>query len=119
MAEFGDIFKSAKSKEMGAFLKRMIVSCFDDIEESVVGGSKVKLALYSRNGKNNVLCGIQEGSNDSCMLYVHHIEKLDHERLKFSGKGKNAKRIKFHDVSEILEEDIIWLLSKVSENAPF
>jgi len=119
MKNFNDIFKSPKSKEIGIKLKNIVESYFDDIEENVVGGSKVKLVLYSRNGKNNVLCGIQEGSNDSCMLYVHHIDKLEHKRLKFSGKGKHAKRIKFNDVSEILEEDITWLFSKVNENAPF
>ena len=66
-----------------------------------------------------MLCGIQEGSNDSCMLYVHHVESLNHHTLKFSGKGKHAKRIKFYDIDEIVEDDILWLLSKVQENAPY
>ncbi len=119
MENFNEIFKSSKSKEIGIKLKGIIESYFDNIEGNIVGGAKVKLVLYSRNGKNNVLCGIQEGSGESCMLYVHHIDKMDHERLKFSGKGKHAKRIKFDNINEIIEDDIHWLFSKVNENAPF
>ncbi len=114
MENFNEIFRSAKAKEMGMKLKNIVESYFDNIEGYVVGGAKVKLALFSRNGKNNVLCGIQEGSNESCMFYVHHVDKINHERLKFSGKGKHAKRIKFDNVQEIIEEDIHWLLSKVN-----
>jgi len=119
MGNFNQIFKSSKSKEMGVELKKIIESHFENIEANIVGGTKVKLALFSRNGSNNVLCGIQEGSNESCILYVHHIDKIDHERLKFIGKGKHAKQIKFNGINEILEDDINWILSKVNENAPF
>lgn len=119
MENFEQIFKSSKSKEMGIKLKKIVESYFDNVEGNIVGGAKVKLVLYSRNGKNNVLCGIQEGSDNSCMFYVHHIDKINHERLKFSGKGKHAKRVVFNDIQEIIEGDIKWLLSKVDENAPF
>ena len=119
MDVFNQLFKSPKSKEMGIKLKRIVESYFDQIEENIVGGAKVKLALYSRDGNAKVLCGIQEGSNDSCFFYVHHVDEIEHERLKFSGKGKHAKRIKFNEVQDIEEEDIHWLLSKVIENAPF
>ncbi len=119
MEDFNQIFRSSKAKEMGNKLKGIIESYFDNIEGNIVGGAKVKLVLYSRNGKNNVLCGIQEGNNESCMLYVHHIDEINHERLKFSGKGKHAKRIKFNDVGEMIEDDIKWVLSKVNENAPY
>ncbi|WP_378184146.1 hypothetical protein [Aquimarina sp. SS2-1] len=119
MDDFNQIFKSSKAREMGIQLKKIIESHLDGIEENILGGAKVKLVLYTRNGKNNVLCGIQEGSNESCMLYVHHIKEIDHERLKFSGKGKHAKRIKFTDSNEIREDDVKWLLLKVNENAPF
>lgn len=53
------------------------------------------------------------------MFYVHHIETISHERLKFSGKGKYAKRIRFLEENEIIDEDIKWLISKVEKNAPF
>jgi homoserine kinase len=119
MENFNQIFKSPKSHKMGVKLKEIIESHFDNIEGNIYGGAKVKLVLYSRNGKNNVLCGIQEGSNESCMLFVHHVDEINHERLKFSGKGKHAKRIKFNAIDDIIEEDIKWLLSKVNENAPF
>ena len=119
MEKFNQIFKTANAKEIGIQLKSIIESYFDNIEENIVGGAKVKLVLYTRNGKNNVLCGIQEGSQESCMLYVHHVDKIDHPTLKFSGKGKHAKRIKFNSVDEVVEDDIMWLLSEVNDNAPF
>lgn len=119
MENFNQIFKSTKAREMGVKLRQIIETHFTNIDGNIVGGAKVKLVLYSRNGENNVLCGIQEGSDESCMLYVHHIDTISHERLKFSGKGKHAKRIKFYNPDEIMEDDIRWLLSKVNENAPF
>lgn len=119
MEKFNQIFKSSKAREMGVKLKNIIESYFDNVEGNIVGGAKVKLILYSRNGKNNVLCGIQEGSGQSCFFYVHHVDQINHERLKFSGKGKHAKRIKFTKIDDIIEDDIKWLLSKVNENAPF
>ena len=119
MKNFNQLFKSSKTKEMGYKLKQIIESYFQNIDGSIVGGEKVKLVLYSRNGPNNVLCGIQEGSNDSCMFYVHYVDEIKHDRLKFSGKGKHAKRIKFFDIEDIHADDIEWLLSKVDENALF
>ncbi|TSE09171.1 hypothetical protein [Aquimarina algiphila] len=119
MKNFNQIFKSSKANEIGNKLKEIIESNFDNIEWNIIGGEKVKLVLYSRNGKNNVLCGIQEGNNDSCMLYIHHMVKLKHDRLKYSEKGKHAKHIKFNNIEDIIEDDIQWLLSKVNENAPF
>jgi hypothetical protein len=117
-AEFDNIFtEGSKAHEMGKKLREIISDYFDDLEENAYGGAKVKLTLYSRGNLQNVLCGLQEGSEDSCMLYVHHVEEIDHERLKFSGKGKNAKRIKFHSPEEVIEEDIKWLLSLVDEAA--
>tara|TARA_B100001063_G_C16776602_1_gene566017 strand:- start:6133 stop:6555 length:423 start_codon:yes stop_codon:yes gene_type:complete len=119
MSTFTQIFKSDKAKEMAVRLKEIIIDQFEDIEENILGGAKVKLVLFTRGGSNNVLCGIQEGSSNSCMLYVHHLAQINHPRLKFSGKGKHAKRIKFNELDEIIEEDIKWLLGQVEENAPF
>ncbi|WP_435625347.1 hypothetical protein [Flagellimonas sp.] len=120
MEEFVKMFEEdSKALEMGLKLRQLVLSSFSNLEESVIGGAKVKLALYSRGGKNNVLCGIQKGTDDTCMLYVHHVDSISHDRLKFSGSGKHAKRIKFVDIGEILPEDIKWLLSKVQDNSPY
>ncbi len=117
---FKTIFpENSKALKMGLTLRAFILNHFTDVVESIHGGAKVKLALYTRDGKNNVLCGLQEGKEDSCMLYVHHLENIKHERLKFSGSGKHAKRIRFTDTNEIIAEDIKWLLSQVETNAPF
>ncbi|GMN06334.1 hypothetical protein MTsPCn5_17230 [Croceitalea sp. MTPC5] len=109
----------SEALKIGLILRDLLFSSFSDIEETISGGAKVKLALYSRGGKNNVLCGIQQSKDGSCMLYVHHIDSISHERLKFSGSGKHAKRIKFSDASQILADDIIWLFQLVEKNAPY
>ncbi|WP_179021264.1 DUF1801 domain-containing protein [Winogradskyella forsetii] len=123
MASLKDFKKTfvehSEAQQMGLKLRAILMDFFEDLEETIHGGKKVKLTLYSRNGPNNVLCGIQQSANDTCMLYVHHIESINHERLKFSGKGKHAKRIKFESVADILEDDINWLLKQVNENAPY
>lgn len=108
----------SKAQRIGLKLRGIVIAFFSKIDESIVGGSKVKLTLYSRNGPNNVLCGIQQAANDTCILYVHNVNSINHERLKFSGKGKHAKRIKFEKATDVLEKDINWLLKQVNENAP-
>ncbi|MEM9362568.1 MAG: hypothetical protein AAGA43_08035 [Bacteroidota bacterium] len=120
MEDFKNMFEpNSKALGMGLVLRDIVKQSFQNIQESISGGAKVKLALYSRGGKENVLCGIQKGAGDSCMLYVHHIESITHDRLKFSGKGKHAKRIKFANEREIIKEDIEWLFSQVNQNAPY
>lgn len=117
---FLELFEpNSQALSMGLALRELVFSSFSGIDESIIGGAKVKLALYSRGGKNNVLCGIQQGAGDSCMLYVHHVDTISHNRLKFSGSGKHAKRIKFLDENEIFEEDITWLFKLVKDKAPF
>ena len=118
--DFENMFDSgSKALKMGLKLRELILLFFSDIDESIIGGMKIKLALYSRGGKNNLLCGIQQGKDDSCMLYVHHVLAITHERLKLIGKGKHSKQIKFNQVDEINEEDIKWLFGLIDEKAPF
>lgn len=120
LIDFKNTFaEDSEAQRIGLQLREIIIYFFKDVEETIHGGKKVKLTLYSRNGPNNVLCGIQQSAKDTCMLYVHHIESINHERLKFSGKGKHAKRIKFESVADVLEDDIKWLLKQVNENAPY
>lgn len=120
MEEFKNIFiEGSRALKMGLLLRKLVYESFPDVEEIIVGGAKVKLALYSKGVKNKVLCGIQEGKGDTCMLYVHHVDSISHDRLKFSGSGKHAKRIKFSDVKEIVNDDISWLLSLVKKNSPY
>ncbi len=66
-----------------------------------------------------MLCGIQQGKDYSCILYVHHLQTISHERLKLRGKGKHVKKIKLNLESEINKEDIKWLFELVDEKAPF
>ncbi|WP_299223064.1 hypothetical protein [uncultured Psychroserpens sp.] len=117
---FKAIFVSdSEAQKIGLKLRAIVVNCFPEAEEAIIGGARVKLALYSRNGTNNVLCGIQQAINDTCMLYVHYVDNINHERLKFSGKGKYAKRIKFKSVNEVIENDVKSLLQRVNKSAPF
>ncbi len=118
--QFSDIFESdSEAEKLGLKLRSYVLDVFPNAEESIYGGSKVKLALYSIGNKKNVICGIQQAKNDSCLLYVHHIDSLTHDRLKFTGKGKNAKSIRFHDQKDVLRDDILWLLREIKEAAPF
>jgi len=113
---FKTIFVSnSKALEMGLVLRKIGKSIFPEADENIAGGAKVKLALYSINSPNQVVYGIQQGAKDTCMLYVHHIDALDHPRLKFSGSGKHAKRIKFTSVEDINTDDIEWLLQQVKK----
>ena len=119
-----DAFKNtfiedSEAQRIGLKLREIVIVFFPNVEASIVGGEKVKLTLYSRNGPSNVLCGIQQSTNDTCMFYVHHVEHIIHERLQFSGKGKHAKRIKFENADDVLEHDITWLLQQVNDNAPY
>ncbi|WP_350284645.1 hypothetical protein [uncultured Croceitalea sp.] len=119
-AEFSTIFEPGSTAlKIATKLRELVFSSFSDIDETLSGGAKVKLVLYSRGGKNNVLCGIQLSKDGACMLYVHHVPTIAHERLKFSGSGKHAKRIKFFNEDEVLSEDIVWLFRQVEKNAPF
>jgi len=115
-------FKSCFSKKvlpLAERLRTIVRSKFPKAEEGYYGGAKVKLVLYSQGGSNNVLCGIQEGKESSCILYVHHVKDIDHKRLKFTGKGKHAKQVRFNSVEDVNEEDIRWLLDRVEKRAPF
>jgi len=115
-------FESCFSPEVlptASKLRSIVCDVFPKSDEGYYGGAKVKLVLYSQDGANNVLCGIQEGKDHSCFLYVHHLDKIEHDRLKFSGKGKHAKQVRFDSPQAIIEEDIVWLLKRVEEKAPF
>ncbi len=117
--EFVNMFKAAASLVMGLKLRELVLECLGDVDETIGGGVKVKLALYSKGKPNNVFCGIQPAKNGFCIFYVHYVSDISHERLRFSGKGKHAKSIKFESEADILEKDILWLLSQVKANAPF
>lgn len=115
-------FEACFSREalpMAIKLRSIVREVFPKAEEGYYGGAKVKLVLYSQGGQNNVLCGIQEGKDNSCLLYVHHLDKIEHERLKFTGKGKHAKQVRFESPEVIIVEDIEWLLNRVEERVPF
>lgn len=116
--EFNSIFKSPRAKAIGVKLKAIIEEQLEGIEGNMVGGAKVKLVLYSRNGNNNVLCGIKEGIKDSCLLYVHHVNQEDSPVIKFSGKGKHARTIRYNNLEEIDQNALKVLLNKVDTNAP-
>ncbi len=114
--DFDLVFKdNSEAKKIAENIRKLIAATFQNIEEKVYGGAKVKLALYSEVDTKLTLCGLQEGKEDSCMLYVHHVPVLDHPRLEYSGKGKHAKTIRFTSVHEVVDEDIVWLFNKVKE----
>jgi len=106
---------SSEALPIAQKLQPLVRKVFPKADEGYYGGTKVKLVLYSQGDAKNVLCGIQEGKDNSCLLYVHHLDKIEHERLKFSGKGKHAKQVRFESTKGVIEEDVVWLLERVKE----
>ncbi|OSZ82864.1 hypothetical protein CAP35_06255 [Chitinophagaceae bacterium IBVUCB1] len=82
------------------------------IVETIYGGSKSKVALYSKGGPNNVLFGIQ--LNDKyCILYLHHTESADTMSLKLEGEGKHAKHVKITDITPELEAELKQVMKNI------
>lgn len=71
---------------MALVIRDSVQAIFPHAQEGFYGGAKVKMVLYSIESPNQVICGIQTGKEDSCILYVHHINELNHPRLAFGGK---------------------------------
>lgn len=111
---FDDIFTTKPTQELATLAQqvRSIALTVDKrIEENIYGGAKVRMALYSIGGSNNVLYGIGLGK-DHIKLYLHHTENADTETLLLEGKGKHAKTVKIKTV----DKDYLIILKRVMTN---
>jgi len=102
------------TRELAKRLRELVMDVLSNTDEQIVGGASVGLALYTHSDTNKVMCGVQP-SGKTCLLYVHHLKKLDHPRLKLEGKGKHAKHIRFKTMTKAFEDDVRWVLSEVDK----
>lgn len=58
------------------------------------------MALYSVNGPDNVICGIQPTQN-MCKLFFHGWEQLEEAGYRLEGSGKHARHIKVRSSQEL------------------
>lgn len=70
------------------------------------------MALYSIDGANNVVCGIQPTA-DMCKLYFHGWEHLKKAGHRLEGSGKHARHIKIRAVEEV-ETKTITAMVKIA-----
>lgn len=58
------------------------------------------LVLYSIDGPNNVVCGIQPTEN-MCKLFFHRWEHLKKAGYRLEGSGRHARHIKIRSTEEL------------------
>jgi hypothetical protein len=103
---------SESVRQTAVCLREVVFSTLVGAVESIYGGGKVGIALYSVGGTNRVICGIQP-SRSHCLFYLHRVEAEDVSELKLSGKGKHARHIEFA-ASRDIPDQIIRCLLKLS-----
>lgn len=82
------------------------------IHEQIFGGTKSKVALYSKGKPDNVLFGIQL-TDKFCVLYLHYTEDADTMSLKVEGDGKHAKHVKLTEITPELEAEIKQVMKNI------
>ena len=104
---FDGVFDRAEPAiaETARRLRGIIQAAIPDLEETISGGSKVQLVLYSHGGANRVVCGMQPAAA-ACMFYLHRIQPEDVPEYKLEGQGKHAKHIKLKTPEAIDEAAI-------------
>ncbi len=119
MKSFEDVFQPVDSavKTTARELRAIVRDAIPDIEETVVGGSKVQLVLYSSGGSDRLVCGIQP-SRDRCLFYLHRVTPEDVPEYKLGGRGKHAKHIAFTQRAEVIDGVIRRLLNLSVERLP-
>lgn len=95
----------ADVREVATRLRAMVQAAVPDADEAVSGGARMGMALYSIDGPNNVICGIQPTAN-MCRLFFHGWKQLEEFGYRLEGSGKNARHIKIRS-SEELDPDTV------------
>ncbi len=104
--------KPEQLKKIAMQLKGLALRVDKLVVETVYGGSKSKVALYSKGGANNVLFGIQL-TEKHCILYLHYTETADTMSLKLEGEGKHAKHVKLTEITPELEAEIKQVMKNI------
>lgn len=108
---FSDVLAPQKPeiRRIAERLREIVRDVLPDAHEGIYGGAKVRMALYSLEDENDVVCAIQPAA-DRCMLYVHRVTADDSPDLKLEGKGKSNRHVKFRGADEVEPEPIRALL---------
>ena len=113
---FGELLEPLTEdiREVATRLRSIIKATLPDADETVSGGTRIGMALYSINGPNNVICGIQPTDN-TCKLFFHGWRKLKTSGYRLEGSGKNARHIKIHSIQELEAEKVAEMLKIARE----
>ena len=111
-ATFEDVVRPlpASIRDAACAIREAIQASLPDADERIYGGAKIGMALYSINGENNVVCGIQPTAT-SCKVFFHAWESLVGQGFRLEGSGKNARHIKLRDASELQRLDLARMIS--------
>jgi len=101
-----------ETQRIARVLRGLVFETLSGAIESIIGGEKVGLALYSCSDSTNPLCGIRPTS-DACLLYVHNVQQQEDDRLELQGEGKNSRHVRFETLIDIAYDDVRNLLRRV------
>jgi hypothetical protein len=88
------------TRDVATQLRKIIKTTLPDADEAFHGGGKMGMVLYSIDGPNNVICGIQP-TDSICKLFFHGWKRLAESGYRLEGSGKNARHIKVGSPNEI------------------
>jgi hypothetical protein len=100
--DFSDLLKPVPEsiREVATQLRKIIKTTLPDADEAFYGGGKMGMVLYSIDGPNNVICGIQP-TDSICKLFLQGWKRLAESGYRLEGSGKNARHIKVGSPNEI------------------
>ena len=95
----------ADVREVATRLRAIARAAIPDADEAVSGGAKMGMALYSIDGRNNVICGIQP-TGSMCKLFFHGWERIREAGHRLEGSGKHARHVKIGSSAELDPERV-------------
>lgn len=92
-------------QEVATRLRSIVNDSLPQADETVSGGAKMGMVLYSIKGPKNVICGIQP-TDSMCKLFFHGWEQIKEAGYRLEGSGKHARHIKIRSTQEIKANQI-------------
>lgn len=103
---------SQQIKTLGEAIRAQIKEALPQATENIYGGKKVANVLYSIDGKNNVICGMQPGDG-FVRVFFHHWQRLQEAGYAVEGSGKNARHVKIASKEDLDALDLKTMLALV------
>lgn len=98
------------TRKIATQLRTIIKAALPQADEAFYGGAKMGMVLYSIDGPNNVICGIQP-TDKMCKLFFHGWKHLVESGYRMEGSGKNARHIKIRSSQELKAEEIARMIN--------